>query len=369
MITDSMHEVVIIGGGIAGLSAANHLVDVGLRPLLIEMGSYPHHKVCGEFFSPECVSALERWGVQFATTITKARFVTGKAELRFDLPAHPLGLSRFAIDLVLATRVRDRGGIVVENTNVFSLKAPADLGNDYFEISLASGEVVRAQQVIIATGRHSAFAQKHWQPFPVGPTKYLGIKMHFTNLDVDNWVELYITQGAYLGVSMVENGTTNVACLAQTARVQQAGGPEKFMQQLLADRTSSPLLAQRFAKATPVFERWVTCGAPPFGTRKVPHIPGMYFAGDVYGAISPLCGDGLAMAATSGIMAADFLARSDWAGFHRGWKARYHRRLWVGGLLQHALLSPKLARCIIKIGATIPLLPKLMFRLTRERAS
>ena len=40
------YQVIIIGGGLAGLCNAIHLTLAGLRVLLIEKQQYPKHKVC-----------------------------------------------------------------------------------------------------------------------------------------------------------------------------------------------------------------------------------------------------------------------------------------------------------------------------------
>src|SRR5690242_5741478 len=58
-----MDSLAIIGGGVAGLCAAIRLTELGYSPLVIEAGTYPSHKVCGEFFSPECLSILQRWHI------------------------------------------------------------------------------------------------------------------------------------------------------------------------------------------------------------------------------------------------------------------------------------------------------------------
>ena len=41
-------EIVIIGGGLAGLTSAIHLAKLGKQVVLIEKHAYPQHKVCGE---------------------------------------------------------------------------------------------------------------------------------------------------------------------------------------------------------------------------------------------------------------------------------------------------------------------------------
>ncbi len=44
-----IEDCVIVGGGVAGLSAANRLADAGLSPLIVEASKYPAHRICGEF--------------------------------------------------------------------------------------------------------------------------------------------------------------------------------------------------------------------------------------------------------------------------------------------------------------------------------
>jgi flavin-dependent dehydrogenase len=40
-------DVIIVGGGLAGLTSAIHLSKLKKKVLLIEKNTYPKHKVCG----------------------------------------------------------------------------------------------------------------------------------------------------------------------------------------------------------------------------------------------------------------------------------------------------------------------------------
>ena len=44
------NDIIIVGGGLAGLASAIHLSKKGLSVLLIEKNEYPKHKVCGGIF-------------------------------------------------------------------------------------------------------------------------------------------------------------------------------------------------------------------------------------------------------------------------------------------------------------------------------
>jgi flavin-dependent dehydrogenase len=52
-------DVIIIGGGLAGLCNAIHLSKFGKEVLLIERNEYPKHKVCGEYISNEVLPYLQ----------------------------------------------------------------------------------------------------------------------------------------------------------------------------------------------------------------------------------------------------------------------------------------------------------------------
>ena len=47
------NDVLIIGGGLAGLTSAIHLAKENKSIVLIEKNTYPNHKVCGEYVSNE----------------------------------------------------------------------------------------------------------------------------------------------------------------------------------------------------------------------------------------------------------------------------------------------------------------------------
>ena len=56
-------DVIIIGGGLAGLTNAIHLSKFNRQVLLIEKDSYPKHKVCGEYISNEVLPYLNSLGI------------------------------------------------------------------------------------------------------------------------------------------------------------------------------------------------------------------------------------------------------------------------------------------------------------------
>lgn len=58
-----VHDVIIIGGGLAGLTAAIDLSRYGYDIVLFETNSYPRHKVCREYISNEVYAYLKNLGI------------------------------------------------------------------------------------------------------------------------------------------------------------------------------------------------------------------------------------------------------------------------------------------------------------------
>ena len=58
-----MYDVIIAGGGLAGLALSIQLGKAGHRVALFEKERYPYHKVCGEYISLESWNFLQELGL------------------------------------------------------------------------------------------------------------------------------------------------------------------------------------------------------------------------------------------------------------------------------------------------------------------
>ena len=116
MKSESVYDVIIVGGGLAGLSCAIHLSKQNNKILLIEKNIYPKHKVCGEYISNEVLSYLNWLGIdpikEGAKEIKKVHLSTVKSNLiKGDLPLGGFGMSRYCLDELLANKAKENGVI------------------------------------------------------------------------------------------------------------------------------------------------------------------------------------------------------------------------------------------------------------------
>lgn len=347
----SRKNIVIIGGGVAGLAAACRLTELGVRPMLLEAGDYPAHKICGEFLSPECLPRLASWGIVPPVSIPKASFITASDAYSFAFPQPAAGMSHHEFDPELARYAAQNGAEIRTHIKVTALRCPEGRNQDY-EITLSEGETICAKSLIVATGRLPSFSRP-----PV--MRYSGFKAYFAGIDLQATLEMYAFPGAYVGLGTVAPGTVNVAGIAAIRDHQ----PQDVLINELMQQHS--LFAQRLSQGKMLFAEWMTTLVPEFGLKTTPAWTNAYFIGDAAGTIPPACGDGLAMAVDSGCLAAEYALLGDAPGFRLAWKQRFGSRIRWGKLLHQAMMTPWAIGGLIKASKVFPALPRYLFTATR----
>jgi len=111
MTVERRYDIVISGGGLAGLSLSILLARTGWKVCVLEKETYPLHKVCGEYISMESWDflcdlglPLEKWNLpkihRFQLTAPNGKFLSA------ELPLGGFGLSRYKLDAELAVAAR-----------------------------------------------------------------------------------------------------------------------------------------------------------------------------------------------------------------------------------------------------------------------
>lgn len=356
-----IEDCVIIGGGVAGLSAANRLADAGISPLIIEASTYPSQRMCGEFFSYECLPLLHSWDIELPQRITHCRFIRGENEVAFVLPSPSQSCSRYVFDIQLLERAQKKGARVLTQTKVLSLSPPKQ-STDNFQLTLSNGEKIEARHLMIGTGRLPKMGEKQ------GKTefRYTGFKAHFSSIPTSRGVvEMHSFDGGYLGVSSIDQGTTNVACLVDKKKLMTYKDPIHFLDDLLQKKTMR-LLNKQMSQARMLFPQWLVGDIPEFGIRQNPSIDRIFWMGDAAGSIPPISGEGLAIAITSGCMAADYFLGFDAHAFKKAWLKRYEKRFYMAMILHKMMLKKGGSYLAFKACQTFPSLPSYLWSCTRS---
>src|SRR5262245_27758448 len=114
------HDVIIIGGSLAGATCARELERLGIDAVALERDRFPRRKVCGGFLSPGAVECLHRLGLLAevkragAAEVNAARVMVN--QIRVDIPFERpgLGISRSGLDSILAEGAQVEQGWAVQ---------------------------------------------------------------------------------------------------------------------------------------------------------------------------------------------------------------------------------------------------------------
>ena len=122
------YDVVVVGAGPAGASAAYHAASAGLKTLLLDRKRFPRAKVCGDWLTPRAVRALARIGLGHAfdahTRVAGVRMQGSGVDLGVSYAAEPppydfgLVVPRSVLDQQIATAAVSAGAEFVDDVSV-----------------------------------------------------------------------------------------------------------------------------------------------------------------------------------------------------------------------------------------------------------
>lgn len=358
-------DVLIIGGGLAGLTAAIHLSQNNLKVTLIEKSAYPRHKVCGEYISNEILPYLNWLGADVSelhpTKISKFEFTanSGKAATA-KLPLGGFGISRYALDEFLYQKATlNNCTIIKENVTDVSF------GNDVFNVTTAN-QIFTARIVLGAFGKRSNVDQVLDRNFFTKKSPWLAVKAHYAGHFDEDVVALHNFKGGYCGVSKVENNIINICYLADYATFKQYKNIEDYQQNVLYKNKH---LKSVFENSTLLFDKPLTISQISFDKKQAVenHI---LMIGDTAGLIHPLCGNGMAMAIHSAKIASELiLAYFDKSisrdqlekNYTKEWNTHFGKRIAMGRILARVLTNKTITNIFVALVASFPkMLPAII---------
>ncbi len=370
MVQDSRsYDIIIAGGGLAGLSCAIHLSKVNLKVLLIEKNAYPKHKVCGEYISNEVLPYLKFLGIDVfelgAKKISRFELSTVNSQrISAQLPLGGLGISRYCIDHALAKKAKEEGAIIVKD-----VVEDIQFSNDQFIVLTKDKREFISKLVIGAFGKRSNLDIKLNRQFIQQKSPYLAVKTHVKGSFPDDLVALHNFEGGYCGVSKVETDAINLCYITSYSSFKKYKSIEDFQNQIVFKNQH---LKDLFNSSAPVFDQPLTISQISFEDKK-PIENHIIMCGDTAALIHPLCGNGMGMAIKSAQIASQLIIK--WFNgsiksrsalekeYLREWNATFKSRLKTGRIVARLFNKPKLSEFLMQILKWIPgILPHIIKR-------
>ena len=282
-------DVTVVGGGPAGAAVAIALGQRGVRVVLYEQSALPRLKPCGEGLLPHGVAALRALTGELpaAPRVRGLRFVVHGTAVDADFPSgHGLVVRRDRFDRWLLERAAATPNVDVR------------LGTPY----RPGGE----RMVVGADGKRSMFHRR--LPAYPSASPRVGLSTHVAGLEgLGDQVEVFFHREGELYLAPTGDGEALVAALFHRTSFRRDG--IAYLLQAIPELRSR---AQHVTFTTPV----LACS--PLGLR-VPHLtaPGLLLIGDAAGAPDPITGDGISLALTSAIPAAEAIVSGNLTEYAR----------------------------------------------------
>ncbi|HLW33595.1 MAG TPA: FAD-dependent oxidoreductase [Aequorivita sp.] len=369
MTDKSNWDIIIIGGGVAGLMAALHLSESGQKICLIEKSTYPNHKVCGEYVSNEVLPYLNYFGLDpFSIGAKKiSKFEISNSDgtiLTTELPLGGFGLSRYAFDNLLYQAIKDKIHVVFDRVE------SVEFTQDSFIIGTKNKDIFKAEFVVGSFGKRSNIDSFLGRKFMQENSPWLAVKGHYECELAEDKVSLHNFNGGYCGLSQTETGVVNACYLTTFKSFKKYGDIEEFQEEELS---KNPFLKEFFSRAKPIFKKPLTISQISF-SKKSPVTAHIFMLGDSAGLIHPLCGNGMAMGIKSAKIFSELYLSALEEGeiidrlklekeYSRQWQQEFESRLKTGRLVQRLLLNPLTSRLGFAAAKSFPrILPKIIER-------
>ncbi|MGE2718478.1 NAD(P)/FAD-dependent oxidoreductase [Mycolicibacterium celeriflavum] len=326
-----MIDLLVVGGGPAGLATAIYGVRAGLEVVLVERRAPPVDKACGEGLMPHTLCQLHELGVDPAgrafsgiTYTDGRRSVTGPFR-----DGRGRGVRRTVLHEAL-WEAASKAGVRIESGTVGSVQQDA-------ESVRCNG--FHARYLAAADGLHSPIRGSLGLAVPASGPRRWGIRRHYAVAPWSDCVEVYWSDDGEAYVTPVADDCVGVAVL--TAR---RGGFDHHL-------TSFPALRERVAERGHAPE----LAAGPLRQRVRRRVAGrVLLVGDAAGYVDALTGEGLGIAFGAAELLVDCIAQDRPADYERQWRRMSRRyRILTAGLVR-ATAFPSVRARLVPAAAAAP---------------
>ena len=330
-------DVIVVGAGPAGSSAALRLAQAGLDVLVLEKARFPREKVCGDGLTPRAVKALTGMGIPMAPADgwrrTKGvRMVAGGSRLELSwpelssYPGYGMVRGRPAFDETLARHAQKAGAELREGMTVTGPLLDERTGRIVgVTARLADSDPVngdgpaaarrfRAPVVVAADGNSSRLSvsmglrRREDRPLAVAVRTYYTSPRHaddYLEVWLDLWNGRRLLQG-YGWIFPMGDGTSNVGL----GLLNTSAGRRNIDCRALLRRWLAAMPAE-FRPPEESRTQPVRGAALPMGfNRTPPYTKGLLLTGDAAGIVNPFTGEGIAYALESGEIAAQVITQA-----------------------------------------------------------
>ena len=363
-----MWDVIVVGAGPAGCTAATLFVREGLRVLLLDKSSAPPPKVCGEYLSPGCLRILDGIGALksaqdagarplYGMTIHTAAGRTLQANYPHggnlgNLPVHGLAIQRSVLDPILLDMAVKHGAEFEPNFQASDLVWEDDRVVGVQGRHRGRVTTLRGRLTVGADGRNSVVARRIGSVMRHRWLDKVALVGYVTGAKrAEDVGEIFLGHDRYCILNPIAPDLTNVGLVINRREFRRMADMTRA---LLETAATIPGLRNRLAQARAV--QPARCLGPLAcrGSRLAAR--GALLIGDAAGFLDPFTGEGI----HAGLRSAELAVQSALPTLRNGsttpsyvrtydaaWRREFLPKWRLCTLLQHAIRRPSLAEWLV----------------------
>ncbi len=205
-------DLVVVGGGPAGLAVAIVAAEQGLSVVVVERRGFPPDKACGEGVLPPGVKALERFGIADRFDRSTAYPFAGIRFIQEDgsaasarMPSNGMGIRRTVLVEALAQRAEELGAGLRNRCSVLGFKVTSSGAVVY-----TTDTEMFANLIVAADGLHSSMRKASGLEALPGARRRFALRQHYKIRPWSDFVEVYVDDKGEAVVTPVSDESVSI---------------------------------------------------------------------------------------------------------------------------------------------------------------